>query len=130
MNRLGIHQEARMPRFALLEHDFPTLHWDFFLEAGDSLRSWRILHEPTPHQSFSTEAEAIADHRLLYLDYEGPVSGGRGHVRQIDAGTFEWLQDTPEALQVHLYGRQFQGGITLQESESGWRWKYEPNRDQ
>ena len=25
-----------MPRFVILEHDWPTRHWDFFLESGDA----------------------------------------------------------------------------------------------
>ena len=116
-----------MPRFALLEHDFPALHWDFFLEADDFLRSWRLLHLPKSHQSIS--AEPIANHRLLYLDYEGPVSGGRGQVRRVDAGTYEWLQDTATLLQVRLQGSMLKGFVTLRSNEIGWQWFYVPEED-
>ncbi len=64
-----------MPRFVILEHDHPFVHWDFLLEDGDHLRSWRLKEQPAPGRT--VEAEAMVDHRLRYLDYEGPVGGGR-----------------------------------------------------
>jgi hypothetical protein len=69
-----------MPRFVILEHDHPELHWDFMLEAGAVLRTWRLAAPPALGQVVA--AAASFDHRLLYLDYEGPVSGGRGTVRR------------------------------------------------
>ena len=75
-----------MLRFAVLEHDFPHVHWDFLLEAGDHLRSWRLEEQPALGRAI--RAEAIANHRLLYLDFEGPVSGGRGSVRRLDGGIY------------------------------------------
>ncbi len=74
-------------RFAVLEHDHPFLHWDFLLEWGSTALAWRI-----PAEIFSgrpVSSQRLPDHRLLYLDYEGPVSGGRGTVKQIAAGHFE-----------------------------------------
>lgn len=34
-------------------------------------------------------AERLADHRRVYLEYEGPLSGDRGEVRRVASGTFE-----------------------------------------
>jgi hypothetical protein len=96
-----------MPRFVILEHDWPTRHWDFLLEAGSVLRAWRLLAEPSLGKA--VPAEPNADHRLFYLDYEGPVSGGRGSVRRWDAGTFEWLADGPEQVEVKLRGVKLVG---------------------
>lgn len=31
--------------------------------------------------------ERLPDHRAIYLDYEGPISGNRGEVRRVEAGT-------------------------------------------
>src|SRR5437868_1093145 len=39
-----------MPRFVVLEHDWPSLHWDFLLEAGEVLLAWRLLEEPATGQ--------------------------------------------------------------------------------
>src|SRR5438874_2539346 len=70
------HSGVDMPRFVILEHDWPTRHWDFLLEAGDVLRAWRLLDEPAPGKAVL--AEPNFDHRLLYLDFEGALSGNRG----------------------------------------------------
>src|SRR5215831_17139302 len=101
-----------MPRFVILEHDWPTRHWDFFLEAGPVLRAWRLLGEPGPGRE--VPAEANAEHRSLYLDYEGPVSGGRGNVVRWDAGTFEWVVDGPERIEVALHGEKPTGRCVIE----------------
>ncbi len=111
-----------MPRFAILTHDHPSLHWDFLLEQGESCLTWRLLKEPDSPGEIP--AEAIADHRLMYLDYEGPVSGDRGTVTQWDAGTLEWLSPTePPAsnvghCEVRLTGHRFSGTARLGRCEN------------
>jgi hypothetical protein len=37
------------------------------------------------------------DHRPRYLDYEGPISGGRGRVERLDAGRVEDVEGDPRA---------------------------------
>jgi hypothetical protein len=101
-----------MPRYVILEHDWPEHHWDFLLEAGDALRAWRLLEEP--HTNRPIQAEANFDHRLLYLDYEGPLSGGRGCVTRWDSGTFEWLTDGAGCIAVELTGGRIVGRLQLQ----------------
>jgi hypothetical protein len=88
-NRPGVveRRAEALPRFVVLAHDWPTPHWDLLLEAGPVLKAWRLLAEPGVGRVVA--AEPNSDHRLLYLDYEGPLSGGRGSVRRWDAGTFE-----------------------------------------
>jgi DNA polymerase Ligase (LigD) len=111
-----------MPRFAILEHDHPALHWDFLLENGDVLLTWRLSAPPAP--GATVEAARAFDHRLLYLDYEGPVSGGRGAVTRWDGGMFKWVERQPIQLTVHLQGARLQGVFHLKwlegESWRGW----------
>ncbi len=110
-----------MPRFVVLEHDHPLLHWDFMLECGAALRTWRLLAVPAPHRSI--RAEALGDHRLAYLDYEGPVSGNRGQVRRWDAGTFRWAAEEPgpdaAEVRVVLDGRRLKGTAVMQLAATG-----------
>lgn len=106
-----------MPRFTILAHDHPTAHWDLFLEAGPVLRSWRLLAPLQP--GIPVPAERIGDHRLLYLDYEGPVSDGRGNVTRIDAGSFEWLSDSTGELLVILSGARYVGRLRLRQGGEG-----------
>ena len=49
------------------------------------LKTW-ACREP-PQAGVEIPCEALADHRLAYLDYEGPISGGRGSVTRWDRGT-------------------------------------------
>src|SRR5262245_36621194 len=101
-----------MPRFAILEHDWPSLHWDFLLESGGVLRAWRVLAEPA--SGTLALVEPIGDHRLLYLDYEGPVSGNRGTVKRWDAGTFEWIANAAERVEVALHGTRLTGRAEIE----------------
>ncbi len=103
-----------MPRFVILEHDHPTFHWDFMLEAGDVLRTWRLSEAPQTKESCLIAAERIGDHRLTFLDYEGPVSQGRGFVTRWDHGAFRWVFDVPEGICAILRGSRLQACVSLQ----------------
>ena len=70
----------------VLEHTWNGVHWDLMLEAGKSLKTWAIDEPITA--GIELPARQLADHRLAYLTYEGPVSGQRGSVRRIAEGTF------------------------------------------
>lgn len=106
-----------MRRFVILEHDHPHLHWDLMIEWGGHLKTWRLSAPPTRHES--VRAEPLADHRLMYLDYEGPVSGGRGQVIRWDSGhVVEVLQEVG-AWSLQLSGRRLNGTIRLQTTVDG-----------
>jgi hypothetical protein len=110
-----------MPRFAILDHDYPNQHWDFLLEDGPSLRTWRLIHEP--RSAFVIPAEPLANHRVMYLDYEGPIGRGRGRVTQWDGGQFEWIVDTPAEVKVLLHGSRVDGLIVISRTPDGdWSW--------
>lgn len=73
-------------RYTVARHDAPGgTHWDLFLEAGTVLKSWRLA---APPERGEVASEPMADHRLLYLDYEGEVSGGRGTVVRHASGRY------------------------------------------
>ena len=111
-----------MPRFAILEHDWPTRHWDFLLEAGSALRAWRLLEEPELDKV--VPAEANFDHRLLYLEFEGPLSGNRGSATRWDAGTFEWIENDANRVVVELSGTKLAGEVELEKQVAGWRFLF------
>jgi hypothetical protein len=110
-----------MPRFVILEHDWPTRHWDVLLEAGAVLKAWRVLGEPVDTRPIP--AEPNADHRIQYLEYEGPVSGNRGSVVRWDAGTFEWVSSDP--VRVRLTGQTLRGEATIEPSGAGYLWRFQ-----
>jgi hypothetical protein len=100
-----------MPRFVILEHDHPYKHWDLMLQAGNVLRTWRLA-EPLSART-AAAAEAIVEHRLKYLDYEGPVGGGRGRVVRWDHGEVTWILDRDDEVVVRLDGERCTGELRL-----------------
>lgn len=109
-----------MSRFVILEHDHPQLHWDLMLEAGSVLRTWRLAAPPFPSEEIA--AVAVFDHRSLYLDYEGPISGGRGRVVRWDGGAFTVQAQGESQIIVHLQGQRIRGVLRLEHVEGEiWR---------
>lgn len=88
---------AKRPlRYAVLHHTgHGEPHFDVMVERapGGPLRTWRVPRWPTEPGDPWTP---LPDHRRVYLDYEGPVSEGRGEVRRVAGGTVE----DPAALGV------------------------------
>lgn len=99
------------------------------LEAGDVLHTWALAELPNNAASSRlVAAERLADHRLAYLDYEGPVSGERGNVVRVDAGTFDVLAQSADCWRLAINGKLLNGRLTLERDESGerrWTLKWE-----
>jgi hypothetical protein len=115
-----------MPRFVLLEHDHPHLHIDLMFEDAGVLLTWQLSSFPA--DGASGEARRIFDHRLLYLDYEGPVSGSRGQVRRLERGSYEWLEQEPERLAARVDGERLVGRLVLVQVD-GERWRVSFQRE-
>jgi hypothetical protein len=113
-----------MPRYVVLRHESTTgLHFDFMLEMGDVLKTWS-LPEP-PAAGLEIDAEVLGDHRPAYLDYEGPVSGGRGSVARWDRGTYEVECQSESELTVRLSGEKLIGLVSLRRSpDAQKRWRF------
>ena len=113
-------------RFVILEHDHPALHWDFMLEANGVLRTWRLPAVPAAGEMI---AEQIADHRLAYLDYEGPVSGARGTVKRWDHGTYRLESAGIDALDLVIFGDRLRACVNMNRvGATTWRttWTLDP----
>jgi hypothetical protein len=96
-------------RFAILEHRWNGVHWDFLVEDGPILRTWAI--DEAPIEGFELPARALPDHRRIYLDYEGEISDGRGTVKRWDSGTCEVLEWGTERVQLRVRGVQVEGVV-------------------
>jgi DNA polymerase Ligase (LigD) len=118
-----------MPRFVVLEHVPPGgRHWDFMLETGGVLATWALAQ--APDAAAFVAAEPLPDHRLVYLDFEGPISGGRGSVTRWDQGTFEFTRQSPTEVAVLLRGGKLLGRAALERSEKDakrWTFSYVPS---
>jgi hypothetical protein len=127
--RIRIRIRDPMPRFVVLEHA-PGLksrrgcHWDLMLEAGGSLRTWALAEPPAAGRSI--DAEKLADHRLEYLDYEGPLSGERGNVTRWDGGTYEVVEETENTFVVAFKGTRWKGrAVLVRDPTDMERWRLE-----
>ena len=95
------------------------------LECDGALKTWALAQAPAARSEQS--AEALADHRLHYLDYEGPVSGDRGAVSRWDRGDYTVQQQTADQWRVLLAGRVLRGPLLLTRLPSGsgqWRFQF------
>jgi hypothetical protein len=119
-----------MPRFVLLRHDCPPSsgkpsHWDLMLERDGALLTWSLPVLPAAWQKTGGATTPIAvtrlpDHRLAYLDYEGPVSGDRGEVRRVDAGECRLIQESASGIVVELDGAVVRGRWSLEGVQGQW----------
>ncbi len=116
----------RISRFVVLLHDHPFEHWDLMLERETALRTWRLLDAPAP--DVDIRAEPLGDHRLHYLDYEGPVSGNRGSVSRWDRGSLEVLEQTESLCRCRVAGGRLTGIIELRTAgpDEQWVFRYSP----
>lgn len=113
-------------RYAILEHRWDRVHWDFLVEDGPKLRTWAI--DSPIVEGTDQPARSLPAHRLVYLDYEGDVSGGRGSVRRWDEGTCEVVEWGEERVRLVLSGGQLVGSVELwcveEEGRSAWRFRF------
>ncbi len=91
-------------RFVVLHHTgVAENHFDFLFEAdpGAMLSSFRTPRWPPTPGDLWEEAD---EHRRIYLDYQGLISGDRGSVARVDAGTITWhpLGQDPPAMSMAL----------------------------
>lgn len=98
-------QIAGSGRWVLLRHSVPETfrrtsgrgdHFDLLLEpAVDSmLWTWAIDQNIFQKDRIAAECSAkrLPNHRSVYLNFEGPVSGNRGIVKPVFAGTYVTLE--------------------------------------
>lgn len=127
-----------MPRFVLLYHECPPgyekpSHWDFMLEAGEVLWTWELRELPTAWKAILPQTKSspntivsamrLADHRLAYLDYEGPLTNDRGNVSREMSGEYQLLESTAQRIVVRLTTEKLQTTVDLAETSQMGLWQ-------
>lgn len=111
---------VRLPT-VVLRHELPdgSFHHDWMIARSDAegasletMRMERRIDEAAPGADL--DAESIADHRPVYLDHEGPISGGRGTVTRLARGLVRVLEDEAERrlLEVTWHGADGEPEVT------------------
>ncbi len=106
-------------RFVILHHiGCEQPHWDFLLEQEEALATWQLYQDPL---AGGKELFRIQDHRKMYLDYEGPIEGGRGEVNRVCAGTYELIEHNSQLWRVRFASDGLAGRFDLSLQEDN-RW--------
>lgn len=106
-------------RFVILHHrERSGEHWDLLIEEAEALASWRLTRLPSPVDRAAIPAQRLADHRKLYLTYEGPIAQDRGEVTRVDAGACDILQRGEAEWVVRFAGARLAGPHRLTRIES------------
>jgi hypothetical protein len=123
-----------MNRFVIQQHRTrDAVHYDLMLDRGDGgrLATWSLAAMP-PAAGASCPAKRLADHRRVYLTYEGPLSGDRGEVHIAAAGTWALEADAPDRLVLRLESAACRGRFELRRDPAGgpeaWRLTALPDR--
>lgn len=122
-------------RFTLLHHTgHGAEHYDFLLEreGEERLKTWRMTATDFESPQMIVQSE---DHRAIYLDYEGEISGDRGRVTRWDTGTYETSGWTDSEIMISLNGRKIKGIVSLSRlsdtggQDSKWLLQINPGSD-
>ncbi|MEC7696425.1 MAG: DNA polymerase ligase N-terminal domain-containing protein [Planctomycetota bacterium] len=105
-----------MPRFVILHHKLPPessrrSHWDLMLEHGDHLATWELPE--VLEVGTRLDVVPLANHRLEYLDYEGPLTEQRGTVSRYEWGSYKTVLDDALQQVVVLHGQTLEGRLTI-----------------
>lgn len=103
-----------MPRFVIQKHiKRRTSHFDLMLEKDDKLLTWSTPNILSLLKNGKiTQAKKLSEHRLLYLDYEGKISRGRGKVKIWDNGIYTAKQNYNYFI-INLNGCRLKGWYYL-----------------
>ena len=115
----------------MLRHETPDGggHYDWMIERPDTgtsrppLATWRVELPPWRWSAAAElELTPLPDHRRVYLDYEGPISGGRGRVHRVDRGEAAVRAWSSTAAELAVRMDHFQGALRL-EALGPERWR-------
>ena len=102
------------------------------LEMQGVLRTWALDDPLTGAVPITTKAQPLADHRLAFLEFEGPLGHDRGAVRQVERGLYKLFGEDTDYVRFRLSGRNLAGmvEIRLQSAKDPyWRLDWFPETD-
>lgn len=107
--------------FVILEHtNADGVHWDFIVQIPgcELLPTWRLAHNPLLAQG-NIPAQRIADHPRHFLEYEGQLREGRGHVWRVERGKVIVEQYDIHGIVARLAGGSLIGLYHIHPDEHG-----------
>ena len=112
---------AKALSFVIHKHDARSLHYDFRLELGGTLKSWAVPKGPSLDPANKRLAVQVEDHPLGYASFEGSIPEGQygaGDVIVWDRGIWQPHGDPRDTykqgkLKFTLVGEKLSGDWTL-----------------
>lgn len=114
-------------RWVLLRHEVPRpagvsgvsgksgvdWHFDWMIErvAGGGLLTFRVMVRVDEVGVTEFVATKLVDHRAVYLEYEGEISGGRGTVSRVVSGTVVNVVEGAGEIAIDLDIGRFVGTV-------------------
>lgn len=96
-------------------------HYDWMFEVDGQLLTWASEQWSAATQPVEFAALPLPPHRLAYLDYEGEVSGNRGTVRRVEAGTHRLLDVSNDRFVFNVQGDRT-GTLTVYRTAPSGSW--------
>ncbi len=93
------------------------------IQRGGTLATWKCMVAPEDAHRAAVACERMADHRLAYLDYEGPISGDRGEVTRVDQGACIVIEWNDSRVDVVVEGTRLVGRFRMtkaQDDDQSW----------
>ncbi|MBL8746616.1 MAG: hypothetical protein JNK58_09710 [Phycisphaerae bacterium] len=127
-----------MPRSVLLRHDLAdgSWHFDWLIDPNGlgspddrNLITFRLAGRPDEPRT-PIEGVRLPDHRRMYLDHEGTLSGGRGSLSRIAEWPCEVLLDRTGELWLKIEfssGPTLLHGVPVHGTTSAWRFDRRAN---
>lgn len=112
-------------RYVVLQHsDVSEPHFDLMFETlpGSTLATWRSESWPIEQR---TPLKRLRDHRRLYLEYEGQLTGQRGEVYRMAEGNCELDIGENAIWMIRLLSGVAPQRLVFRQI-SGDRWEAEP----
>jgi hypothetical protein len=149
----------RFNRFVVLHHTVGASldrtsesHFDWMFEQQESLRTFATavieslasgtsrFGAESPRTVAEMDARQLPHHRKDYLEFEGEISGGRGRVQRVIAGTFECHKDSENEFIARIawqdrsgsrqaeaaYYRKLSDGLRFNVNLDAWRLRLTP----
>ena len=110
-------------RFVIQKHQLATdIHWDFMLESGSILETYRLDKSPEDTLRNPANAVKIFDHALKFLTYQGPLSKDRGSVCIVESGKYQITHQDQGRIVLNLKGQILKGIFALTHiKDDHWR---------
>ncbi|MBK8269011.1 MAG: hypothetical protein IPK83_12180 [Planctomycetes bacterium] len=115
---------SRMVRFVVLFHEQEAgNHFDLMIENEETLATWKLPQAPETAVGTEVACLRIAEHRRIYLEYEGPISGDRGQVTRHDQGDCSLEECNDRLWSGQFIGNKLRGRFELRGNDgTGENW--------